>query len=128
MSKPVVISESPISMVEVKEEIKRIKKRDAEPSFRATKVDEYLSSFVTLSSKDEKELIEKIEKLSIPRLKEEHIKKMVDLMPVNLEQVKVILQGYVITVSQDNMKKLAAVFQEYLPEEKDKPAKTESSE
>lgn len=128
MSKPVVISESPISMVEVKEEIKRIKKRDAEPSFRATKVDEYLSSFVTLSSKDEKELIEKIEKLSIPRLKEEHIKKMVDLMPVNLEQVKVILQGYVITVSQENMKKLAAVFQEYLPEEKDKPAKTESSE
>ena len=128
MSKPRIISESPVSMVEVKEEIKRIKKRDAEPSFRVTKVDEYLSTFVTLSSKDEKELIEKIEKLSIPRLKEEHIKKLVDLMPVNVEQLKVILQGYVITVSQDNMKKLAAVFQEYLPEEKDKPSKPESAE
>jgi len=128
MSKPRVISESPVSMVEVKEEIKRIKKRDTEPSFRVTKVDEYLSGFVTLSSKDEKELIEKIEKLSIPRLKEEHIKKLVDLMPINVDQLKVILQGYVVTVSQDNMKKLAAVFQEYLPEEKDKPAKTPGSE
>jgi len=128
MSKPRIISESPVSMVEVKEEIKRIKKRDAEPSFRVTKVDEYLSGFVTLSSKDEKELIEKIEKLAIPRLKDEHIKKLIDLMPINVDQIKVILQGYVITVSQDNMKKLAAVFQEYLPEEKDKPAKTESSE
>jgi DNA-directed RNA polymerase subunit F len=128
MSKPRIISEAPVSMVEVKEEVKRIKKRDAEPSFRVTKVDEYLSSFVTLSSKEEKELIDKIEKLGIPRLKEEHIKKLIDLMPVNLDQLKVILQGYVITVSQDNMKKLAAVFQEYLPEDKDKPAKTESSE
>lgn len=128
MSKPQIISESPVSMVEVKEEIKRIKKRDAEPSFRVTKVDEYLSSFVTLSSKDEAELIGKIEKLGIPRLKDEHIKKLIDLMPVNVEQLKVILQGYVITVSQDNMKKLAAVFQEYLPEEKEAPAKAESSE
>lgn len=128
MSKPTIISESPVSMVEVKEEIKKIKKRDAEPSFRATRVDEYLSNFVTLNSKDEKELIAKIEKLEIPRLREEYIKKLVDLMPVNLEQVKVILQGYVVTVSQENMKKLAAVFQEYLPKEKEKPAKPESSE
>jgi DNA-directed RNA polymerase subunit F len=117
MSKPRVISESPVSMVEVKEEIKRIKKRDTEPSFRVTKVDDYINSFVVLSLKDEKELIEKIEKLGIPRLKDEHIKKLIDLMPITLDQLKVILQGYVITVNQDNMKKLVAVFKEYVPEE-----------
>jgi DNA-directed RNA polymerase subunit F len=113
MSKPKVISEAPISMVEVKEEVKRIRKRDTEPSFRVTKVEEYLNNFVTISSKQEKELTEKIEKLSIPRLKEEHIKKLIDVMPTTLDQMKVIIQGYVITVNQDNMKKLVTVFKEY---------------
>jgi DNA-directed RNA polymerase subunit F len=113
MGKIKIISESPMSLVDVKEEIKKIKKRDAEPSFRVTKVEEYLNSFNTLSPKEEKELVEKINALNIPRLREEHIKKLVDVMPTTLDQLKVIMQGYVVTVNSDNMKKLVGVFKEY---------------
>ena len=118
MGKIKIISETPMSLVEVREEIKRIKKRDTEPTFRVTKVDEYLTSFVSLSQKDEKELIEKITALNIPRLRDEHIKKLVDVMPTTLDQLKVVMQGYVITVNQDNMKKLVGVFKEYVPDKK----------
>ncbi len=118
MTKVKIISETPMSLVEVKEEVKRIKKRDAEPSFRVNKVDEYLNSFTTLSPKKEKELVDKINELNIPRLKEDHIKKLVDIMPTTLDQLKVIMQGYVITVNQDNMKKLVSVFKEYVPDKK----------
>jgi len=113
-----IISEEPMSLVELKQEVKRIKKRDKEPSFRVTKLEEYLNSFVELSVKDYKEAYEKLDKLSVPRLKDVHIKKMLDILPMNVDQLKVVLQGYSVTVSQDNMKKMMGVLKEYLPENK----------
>jgi DNA-directed RNA polymerase subunit F len=118
MGKIKILSETPMSLVEVREEVKRIKKRDTEPSFRVTKVDEYLNGFTGLGIKEEKELVEKISGLNIPRLRDEHIKKLVDLMPTTLDQLKVIMQGYVVTINQDNMKKLVSVFKEYIPDKK----------
>jgi len=118
MGKPQIISEEPMSMVELKEEIKKIKKRDKEPSFRVGKMEEYLNIFVNLTPEQEKELEAKINKLNIPRLKSEHIKKIIDILPINIEQLKVVLQGYTITVNQENMKKIIAVVSEYLPKKK----------
>ena len=118
MGDPKIISEEPMSMFELKAEVKKIKKRDKELGFRVGKMEEYLNIFVTLSSKQEKELEEKIRKLKVPRLKDEHIKKIVDILPVNIDQLKVILQGYTLTVTQDNMKKIMAVVSEYLPKKK----------
>lgn len=105
-------------MVELKQEVAKIKKRDKELGFRVGKIEEYLNIFVTLSSKQQKELEEKLEKLKIPRLKDTHIKKIADILPVNLEQLKVVLQGYTLTVTQDNMKKIVKVVADYLPEKK----------
>ena len=118
MADPKIISEEAMSLVELKAQIKRIKKRDKEPSFRVTRMEEYLNVFVTLSSKDAKELEENLMKLNVPRLKDHHIKKIIDLMPATLEQLKVILQGYALTVNQDNMKKIVAVVKKFVPEEK----------
>lgn len=116
MGKPKILSEKPISMVELKDEVKKIKNRDEELSFRVGKIEEYLNIFVKLSLKQAKELEDKIKKLNIPRLKDTHIKKMVDVLPANLEQLKVVLQGYTLTVTQDNMKKIVAVVAGYRPE------------
>jgi len=99
-----VLSESPLSMPELKEELAHIKKRDKELNFRAEKTEEYLNHFV--AGKDRRPLIEKLEKLGIPRLKDVHIRKIVDIMPKSLNDLKVILQYYVLTVSNDNMKKI----------------------
>ena len=118
MGDPKIISEEPMSMVELKEEIKRIKKRDKEPSFRVGKMEEYLNIFVDFNPKQAQELEEKIKKLNVPRLKDDHIKKIVDVLPVNVDQLKIVLQGYTLTVTQDNMKKIVAVVSEYIPKKK----------
>lgn len=118
MGGPQILSEEPIGMIELKAELKKIKKRDEELSFRLGKMEEYLNIFVELNAKQAAELEGKIENLKVPRLKDIHIKKIVDVLPVNLEQLKVVLQGYTITVTQDNMKKISAVVTEFLPKKK----------
>ncbi|MBW2992832.1 hypothetical protein KY345_06475 [Candidatus Woesearchaeota archaeon] len=104
MSKLEVLKEEPITMAAMKEELEKIKKRDGELNFRATKTEEYLQQF-SLPGKSE-ELVKKIQGLKIPRLKDFHIVKIVDLMPKSVEEMKGVLQGYTLTVTQENMKKV----------------------
>jgi DNA-directed RNA polymerase subunit F len=113
MTNPVVINEEPIMMAHLKDTLKAIKKRDEELNFRAGKTEEYLNNFVTLKSKEAEELANKIRELNIPRLKEEHITKIVDVLPDHQEEVKITLQGYTVTVTKENLKKIADVVSEY---------------
>ncbi len=111
MTKPQIIKEMPITMSELAKEIKNIKKRDNELNFRAGKTEDYLNQ-IGIDSKKSKKLYDKLTTLNIPRLKDIHIIKIVDLMPDDAEDVKAVLSGYTLTVSQDNMKKIAAAVKE----------------
>jgi len=113
MTKPQIIEEEPISMADLKEELTKIQKKTKEINFRAEKTQEYLNQFTILDLKKGKELREKIEKLKIPRLKNEHIIKIIDLMPSSLEELKSILSGYTITVTSENLKKIAEVLKNF---------------
>ncbi len=113
MLKPKVISESPVSMAALKAELEVIKTRDGELNFRGQKTEEYLQQFVKLSKEDAEELSKKIEAINIPRLKAEHISKIVDLLPANVEDLKVILQGYSLAVTNDNLNKIVEAVSEY---------------
>ena len=108
-----IIEEKPISMQELLMELKRIEKRDKEVSFRVTKVQEYLQRFLNLKKKQHEELVEKLLALDIPRLKEEHIIKIADIMPMNSDEIKLVLQRWPISVSNDNLEKIASVVKEY---------------
>ena len=101
MSAPKIVKETPLSMAEVKQEIDKIKKRDKELSFRTQRTDEYMQQFV---KEDTLKLIDTLKKMKITRLKEEYIVKIVDLLPRTIVDLKVILQGYTVTVTKDNMK------------------------
>jgi|SRR3989338_1300912 len=105
-----IIKETPITMVELKQEVEKIKKKEKEPNLRIQKTEEYLNLFVHLKPEEEKGLKEKLNKLDIPRLKEEHINKIIDILPVDIEDLKTLLQGYTITVSKENMQKLIEVM------------------
>lgn len=107
-----IIKENPITMVQLKEEVGNIKKRDKEPNLRVQKTEEYLNLFASLKPEKEKELIEKISKLDVPRLKEEHITKIIDILPTDIDDLKSLLQGYTITVSKENMKKITDVIKD----------------
>ncbi len=112
--KPEIIERRPMNVVEVKEALKRIKKRDEELNFRASRTEEYVNAVAKLKPKEAKELVEKLEKLDIPRLKPEYIHKIVDTLPQNEKHLKVILQGYALSVSGENQKKIFAVLKEYV--------------
>ncbi|MBI2650042.1 hypothetical protein HYX04_01875 [Candidatus Woesearchaeota archaeon] len=107
-----IISEAPISIYQLRKELERIKKRDSELNFRANKTEEYLNQIATLKNNDE--LFDKLMKLNIPRLKEQHIQKIIDITPTTVNDLKVIVQGYTITLNSESMKKIVDVVNEFL--------------
>lgn len=111
---PKVIHEEAVTMSEVKDILKDIKKRDEELTFRANKTEENLNALSTLDTKTSAELKKKLEDLKIPRFKDVHVNKIVDTLPETVDELKVILQGYTITVTNDNLKKIADVVKDYV--------------
>jgi len=118
MPRPEIIKEEPITMVELKEELTKIKDRDKELGFSSNKTEEYLNQFITLPKEKTQELKEKLEKLKISRLKPEFIVKVIDTLPTSVDQLKVLLQGYVVSISQADAKKIIEVVKEFTAAEK----------
>ncbi|MBD3249261.1 hypothetical protein GF336_04415 [Candidatus Woesearchaeota archaeon] len=113
--KPKIIEEKPIPMAELKKELDSIKKEDEELNFRANKTDEYLSQMTKLSSKKAEELKGKLEGLNISRLKDEFIVKIIDTLPGTVDELRVLLQGYIVSINQADMKKIVELVKEYKP-------------
>ena len=111
-----IVSEVPIGIYILKKEIEKVKKRDNELNFRANRTEEYLQQAATLKNSDE--LFDKLMKLNIPRLKEQHVHKIIDLMPATVSELKVVLQGYTLTVNNDAMKKIVDTISEFSEEKK----------
>ena len=107
-----IISETPVDMYQLKKELERIKKRDNELNFRANKTEEYLNQITTLKNADD--LFSKLTHLDIPRLKEHHIHKIIDIAPRTINELKVVLQGYTITINNESMKKVVDTINEFL--------------
>ena len=107
-----IISETPINIYQLKKELEKIKKRDSELNFRASRTEEYLNQVLAL--KNAEALFDKLAKLNIPRLKEQHIHKIIDITPATLNELKVVLQGYTITLNNESMKKIVDTINEFL--------------
>lgn len=107
-----IIAETPINIYQLKKELDKIKKRDSELNFRANRTDEYLQQVATL--KNPEELFEKIMKLNVPRLREQHVHKIIDITPATLNELKTLLQGYTITINNESMKKIVDTVNEFL--------------
>ena len=113
-----VISETPVTMAELKENIARIKARDKELGYRSNKTEEYLNQFALLTATEAETLRNELEKLEIPRMRPEHLVKLIDLLPITQEEVKTLLSGYSITISNDNCKRIADLVKEHQPKQK----------
>ncbi len=108
-----VISQTPMNASELHGEMKRIKARDTELGFRAQKTLDYLEGGDFLAPEKAKELYDKLQKLEVPRLRDVHFHKLVDCLPTSAKDVKVVLQGYQVTVSQESCKKIADTIAEF---------------
>ena len=111
---PKIESETPISIYELKREISKIKKRDTELKIRTGKTEDYISQVSSLSLKDIDKLEKSILNLEIPRLKEKHVKKIVDIFPKSEDELKCILSGYAFSIKKENLSKIAKIVKEYV--------------
>ncbi len=109
-----IVSETPMSMAELKDRLESVRKRDKELNFRAQKTMEYLEQFVKLNAEKAAELKAKIEKLEISRLKEQQVQKIIDILPSSVNDVKLVLQGYAVSVTNENIKKIADTVKEFV--------------
>jgi len=120
MTKPEILEKQAVSLVEVKSILKKLKGRDEELSYRAGKTEEYVNAAVKLKAKEASEIQKQIEALDIPRIKEEHIIKIIDTVPRSLAELKVILQGYTVTISNENLNKVVEIINDVAPLKKSK--------
>lgn len=110
-----VIGEKPITMAELKIELEKIRKKDKELNFRANKTVDYLNQFKLLDEKKTEELSKKIDSLKIPRMKEELKVNLINVLPGTLSDLKLILQGYSISVTNENIKKIVDAIKPFIP-------------
>jgi DNA-directed RNA polymerase subunit F len=109
------LAETPLSISDVRHTLAAIKEKEGELNYRAGKTYEYLEQFAKLDAKEAKKLADELTKLEIPRVKEQHIIKLIDVLPTTAKDVKTVLQGYAVTVTNDNLQKIADVIVKYAP-------------
>lgn len=107
-----IVNETSVSFAEVKQILEHNKELHGELSFTAQKAYDYLEQFSHLDKKKTDELFKKLTALEIPRLKEMHINKLIDILPKDQRDVRTILQAYSVTVSNENLKKISDVIGE----------------
>ncbi len=107
-----VQSLTPVTMINLKEKLEALKKESKELNFRATKVFEFLGEMHLVESAKAEEFRKKIAELNVPRLKEKHIVKILDVMPEDPEELKSLLVGENITVKNDDLVKIVEVLKE----------------
>ncbi len=118
MAKPEIIAEEPISMIDLKQELVKIKERDKELGAISNKTEDHLAQFASLEPKKAEELAQKLKALKISRLKPEFIIKILDTLPTTVDQLKTLLQGYIVTLNQADMKKVVDVINQVIPAKK----------
>lgn len=113
MANPKFIGEEPMILSEVDRVIKAVSKRDTEPNFRTIKTREFIENFSEniSSAKDSEELVKKLERLNLTRLKSEHIMKLVDFKPKTQDDLKVVLQAYPLSLPKKDQESIIGVFE-----------------
>ncbi|MDP3918972.1 MAG: hypothetical protein Q8Q35_03670 [Nanoarchaeota archaeon] len=109
MAEFTIIEENPICLTDIKQKLKLIEK-EGKLSFRAEKTKAYLDNFATLTKKDNDKVKKEIENLNIPRLKDRHIIKIIDVLPKDADSLKILLSGETLTISDEDIKKILDVI------------------
>ena len=107
-----VIEESSITFAEMKYHLSKVEKRDKELSFRGNKTKEFLNIATSIKLKDAKDLKKKLEELGVLRLKEKQIVKLINVLPQDMDSLKVVLSSDSVT-SKDDLNKILNLLKEY---------------
>jgi DNA-directed RNA polymerase subunit F len=106
MTQPKLVSEEAISIYEMREIVKEVEKKTPELGFRTQKVKEYVDDVAQFSDKKAKDALKAIIALDVPRLKKDHVVKILDINPVSTEDLKQLISSFNITVKDEYVKKI----------------------
>ena len=115
MANPRFIEEESVSLVEVRKILEKTEKRDGELNYRSGKAKDFLDNFnIELTIEKKQELAKKLADLNLTRLKEIHITKIIDFLPKNVDELKVIMQAYPVTMPKKNHEIIVAAVKDFI--------------
>ncbi len=115
MVSPQFVEEHTVPIATVKRLLEDIEKRDGELSYRSAKSKEFIETFhSTVSEIKSEDLKKKLLGLDLVRLKEEHITKIVDFSPQTVQELKVVLQAYPLSLPKKDQESIVAAVKETL--------------
>ena len=99
MAHPKFIEEKSLSLAEVREYMQQMEKRDTTLNHLSQKTKEYIESFEQLPSLEKKQTLQKkLTALELTRLKPEHIMKICDFLPKTVNDLKIVLLAYPLSM------------------------------
>jgi DNA-directed RNA polymerase subunit F len=87
------------------------KEKDKELSYEQKNALEHLRKFTKISEKQAAEMAEELEK--IERLKEKHIISIINHMPQDLEELRVLFANEIANISDDDKKKIISIVKKH---------------
>src|SRR3989344_4860036 len=114
MTNPQFQEAKPVALVDVKEMLENIEKRDGELNFRSNKAKEYVDAFVTIEKKKKEGLLKKLQDLNLTRLRDEHFTKIIDFLPRTPNELKAVLQAYPLSLPKKDQDSIVAAVTESL--------------
>ncbi len=114
MPSPQFVSETPLALAEVKHSLHSLEQRDGSLNFLSNKAKEQQELFVSLPLEKKNALYAKLSGLNLTRLKEEHFCKIIDFLPKDLEQLKVVLQSYPLSLPKKDQESIVEVVKEFV--------------
>jgi DNA-directed RNA polymerase subunit F len=97
-----ILGKKPLSMAEAKQYVEK----DSGAEIKG-----FIKKFIKLDSKKASELRSKLEKMDMMKMKEEHIVKIIDLLPETSEDLNKIFSD--VGLDEDETKKILETIKEY---------------
>jgi DNA-directed RNA polymerase subunit F len=103
------IKETFVPIAKVKEILEEIKDKNYEQKLAY----EHAKKFSKLDTKKAEALIKELSSLEMRKLKDDQIVKIVDIMPKDIEDLKVILEKSTMKLSEEEMQKILEIVKKY---------------
>lgn len=107
-----ILEQKPISLVEIKDLLDKVKVDTKELNTRAEKVNNYLNDVVSMDKKKYSAIRETLSKLESQKLRDRLIVKILDIMPEDTETLKSLLTGEAVSLKQEELKQILDILAE----------------
>lgn len=108
-----ILEQTPVSQSEVKDLIEQRTQEVEELSYREEKSLEYLKHLDVLSFEDYQKAFEEIKALNLARLEDLHIVKILDLMPENGTQLRLIVANSGTVLVDESVSSILDILAKY---------------